>query len=182
MRRAVALSIATFLAAASAALLPSHGAFAGSRLSTTAASFGPIKTGDSMPAFAGYNLDGALVRSTSLTENGGGVVVRFFTSWSAPCKVGMPIIEKEVSKHKDWKTIFVSVGEEEASVMRMIRSMGLQSTVLLDTHGRIAARFGVGGSLPKTFIVGPSGKVGTIFNEEGEDLQSVLEMAINTAE
>ena len=182
MRRALALSLAAVLAAVSASLLPCQGAFAGPRLSKTTASFGPIKTGAPMPVFAGFDLDGSLVRSSSLTENGGGVVVRFFTSWSAPCKVGMPIIEKETSSHKDWKTIFVSVGEEGANVTRMIRSMGLQSTVLLDKHGTIAKRFGVGGSLPKTFIVGPSGKVGTIFTEEGEDFQSLLEEAINTAE
>ena len=181
MRRALALSLAAVLAAVSASLLPCQGAFAGPRLSKTTASFGPIKTGAPMPVFAGFDLDGSLVRSSSLTENGGGVVVRFFTSWSAPCKVGMPIIETEVAKNENWKVVFVNVGEEEAKVKQMLVSMGLKSTVVMDTHGTIGKRFGVGDSLPKTFIVGPSGNVGTIFIEEGDDLQPLLETAITTA-
>jgi len=171
----------TILAALAAALLFSQVAFASGGVSKTAASFGPVKTAALMPTFAGYSLDGEFVRSKALTENGGGVIVSFFATYCGPCKVGMPIIEQEVAKNEKWKVVFVNVGEEEAKVKQMLSSMGLKSTVVMDTHGTIGKRFGVGDSLPKTFIVGPSGKVGTIFVEEGDDLQPLLEKAITTA-
>ena len=171
----------TFVSALAAALLLSPIALADSGGSKTAESFGPVKTAAPMPTFAGYSLDGAFVRSKALTENGGGVIVSFFATWCGPCKVGMPIIEKEVAKNENWKVVFVNVGEEEAKVKQMVSAMGVDSTVVMDTHGTIGKRFGVGDSLPKTFVIGPSGNVGTIFIEEADDLQPLLETAISTA-
>lgn len=170
-----------FFTALAVTLLLTQAALAGDGATKVVSEFGPVKVANPMPTFAGYSLDGEFVRSKALTDNGGGVVVSFFATWCGPCKVGMPIIEKEVAKSENWKAVFVNVGEEEAKVKATLGKLGLDSTVVMDTHGTIGKRFGVGDSLPKTFIVGPSGKVGTIFVEESDDFQPLLEKAIANA-
>ena len=171
----------TFLAAFFATFLSSSFALASDGTSQVASSFGPVKVAAPMPTFAGYSLEGEFVRSQGLVGDGGGVIVSFFATWCAPCKVGMPIIEKEVANAEKWKVVYINVGEEEAPVKQMVKSMGLTGIVVMDTHGTIGKRFGVGESLPKTFVVGPSGKVGTIFVQEGDDLQPLLQRAILNA-
>lgn len=151
--------------------------------SETATTFGPVSTGLALPTFAAYNHDGQFVRSKELIEaaKGGGLIVSFFATWCTACRNGMPVIEKQIAAHTGWQSVFIDFGEEPAKVDPWVAGLHLAGIVLYDENAYIGKRFGVAETLPKTFVVGPSGNVGTIFVVEGEDFGEKLAAAMSAA-
>ena len=147
--------------------------------SETVTEFGPVKVGSPMPTFAGYDNADTFVRSKQYVEAAeSGLIVSFFATWCGPCRQGMPIIEEKVNSTEGWKVVFVDLGEDPAKVAAWLRTINVTSPVVFDQGGMIAKRYGVGNSLPKTFLMKADGTVATIFTTEGADFAEKLAEAM----
>jgi len=163
-------------------LLSTTTAHAGDEASETESvtEFGPVKVGAEVPTFAGYDAKDAFVRSkTLLAEAKSGMIISFFATWCGPCKQGMPVIERNVGEREGWKAVFIDLGEEPQKVKPFLDEINVQGTVVYDKNGMIGKRYGVGNSLPKTFIVAADGTVRTIFVTEGKDFDEKLKAAMD---
>ncbi|MFQ5672446.1 MAG: TlpA disulfide reductase family protein [Nitrospinales bacterium] len=115
--------------------------------------------GDPAPEFTLKSLDG---KSVSLQDyRGKYLLVNFWATWCAPCKVEMPSIEALYRQFKIEKFDVLAISNDmfgEKIVRPFIETHGFTFTVLLDPILRVSKRFGVV-SLPTTFLIDPEGKI-----------------------
>ncbi|HUO25283.1 MAG TPA: TlpA disulfide reductase family protein [Candidatus Aquilonibacter sp.] len=120
----------------------------------------PLLVGKIAPAFSALTLDG---RSVSLADfRGKKVVVSFWASWCAPCRLEMPILAEFYKKNhvgaNDFEILAVSIDEDPKEVMKFASAQKLNFPVLLDSERKIADAYGVDG-IPTLFVVDENGKV-----------------------
>ena len=174
--------------------------------SVTADSFGPVQVNSTFPTFRGWSLDGKSIGLSSYQKNSQDdppdiVIVSYFATWCAPCRKGIPIIEK-VSEEKNITAIYISIDapSDEAKLIKFGKEIQIDSNnpVIWDKFKKIAERHGVIQttemgvqetksentkenylSIPKTFVIRPDGTVDTIFIEEGIDFEEQLQDSIS---
>ena len=174
--------------------------------SITSESFGPVQVNSSFPTFRGWSLDGKSVGLSSFQKISQDnppdiVIVSYFATWCAPCRKGIPIIEK-VSSEKDITAIYISIDapSDEAKLQKFRQEIQIdaRNPIIWDKFKKIAERHGVIQttntesqvtesekgtenylSIPKTFIIRPDGTVETIFIEEGTDFEEELQNSIS---
>ena len=115
--------------------------------------------GKSAPAFTLLSLDGS--GGYSLGEFRGQVVVlNFWASWCADCRVEHPALERAFVRYRDEKVTFLGVSfEDSASAgQSYARQMGVGWPLLADPGSATAIDYGVTG-VPETFVIGPDGRV-----------------------
>ena len=140
---------------------------------------GPVTTGEVFPSFGGHRLNGEYLSLRGLLHKEQVIVVSYFATWCAPCRVGLKNIEELSRRHSNLQAVYISVGDKAPELHRFKEELGLQNPIVLDKFESIAKRHGVvsdgaKASLPKTFVLSPSGEVLAIFTMEGEDFQSRL--------
>ena len=174
--------------------------------SITADSFGPIQVNSTFPTFRGWSLDGKSIGLSSFQKSSQDdppdiVIVSYFATWCAPCRQGIPIIEK-VSGEKDITAIYISIDtpSDEAKLQKFRQEIQINANnpIIWDKFKKIAERHGVIQttktesqetkpekesenylSIPKTFVIRPDGTVETIFIEEGIDFEEELQNSIS---
>ncbi len=100
-------------------------------------------------------------KKISLSDLWGKVVfLNFWTTWCAACRVEMPAMQKLHTRFKDQNFAMVTVNMQESArkVRDFVDQYKLTFTVLLDSHGEVARRFGIR-ALPTTFILDKSGRI-----------------------
>jgi len=124
---------------------------------------GILEVGDRAYDFTLDDLDG---RPVSLSDfRGQPVVVNFWASWCAPCRLEMPVFEKIYEQHQDDGLVILALNQsEQAAVARnyFYDEMGLTFTPLLDEHSDVSAHYGSYSVLPTTFFIDAEGKVAAI--------------------
>lgn len=173
--------------------------------SVTSDSFGPVQVNSSFPTFRGWSLAGTSIGLSSFQKASQDnppdiVIVSYFATWCAPCRKGIPIIEK-VSSEKDITAVYISIDAPGDEVKLQEFSKAIQidakNPIIWDKFKKIAERHGVVQttstnvpesnskeaeenylSIPKTFVVRPDGTVETIFIEEGVDFEEQLQNSI----
>jgi thiol-disulfide isomerase/thioredoxin len=171
----------------------------------TSTSYGPVQVNSSFPTFRGWSLDGNSVGLSSFQKISQDnspdiVIVSYFATWCAPCRKGIPIIEK-VSSDKDITAIYISIDapSDEAKLQKFRQEIHIdnKNPIIWDKFKKIAERHGVIQttnmesqetgfektkdnylSIPKTFVIRPDGTVETIFIEEGIDFEEQLQNSI----
>lgn len=129
-----------------------------------------MKIGDVAPDFARADLNGKQVRL--IDYRGKVVLLNFWATWCAPCREEMPAFSKwqRDLKAKGLQVIGVSMDDDVASVKRWLAKypasypivmgdakfadtfggvLGLPLSYLIDTQGRVVARFQGEGDLEK---------------------------------
>jgi len=88
------------------------------------------------------------------------VFLNFWASWCGPCRIEMPSMEKlhRRLKGRDFAIVAVNLQEQASRVKAFLKQYGLTFTVLLDTNGRVGARFGIR-AIPTTFILDRQGRL-----------------------
>ena len=88
------------------------------------------------------------------------VLLNFWATWCAPCRIEMPALERlhlQLADH-GLRVVGVDVGEETADVERFVKETGITFEIVIDADlstGRVyAAR-----SLPMTYILDPEGTI-----------------------
>ncbi len=121
--------------------------------------FGALQIGDPVPDFTLQDLDGNTTTLSSL--KGQPVIINFWATWCAPCRIEMPELQAAFDEHKENGLVILAVDQEEPP--DIVRSffydeMGLTFTPLLDTDGQIAQIYGAV-NFPTTFFVNPEGDI-----------------------
>lgn len=115
-----------------------------------------VLEGREAPAFTLTDLEG---RTWSLEAlEGRPVVLNFWATWCAPCKVEHPLLLDSARRHPEVQFLGIVYGDEEAPVRRYLASAGSAYPILLDENNRTAIDFGVGG-VPETFFVDRRGVI-----------------------
>ena len=117
--------------------------------------------GDAAPDFALPALDG---RSTRLTDYRGKVVLlNFWATWCAPCRVEMPWLAEFDRRYRDQGLEIVGINLDDPLTSRekiagFAHDRGAAYPILLGTN-EVADAYGGARFLPQTFFIGPDGRV-----------------------
>lgn len=100
-------------------------------------------------------------RSLSLSDYHDKVVVlNFWASWCAPCRVEAPVLEQAWREYRDQGVVFLGVNlwDKEPEARAFMREFGLTYPNVLDDGGKVAIEYGVAG-IPETIVVTPDGRI-----------------------
>lgn len=119
-----------------------------------------VQVGRPAPTFFLPALDGSkFFLSDHVGPNGGKtVVLDFFTTWCAPCKKELPLLDALVKRYPKDSVLLVliDVGEKKDTVQANFNASAYPWPVLLDQFNAIGEKYGVK-SFPALFIIGPDG-------------------------
>jgi cytochrome c biogenesis protein CcmG/thiol:disulfide interchange protein DsbE len=121
---------------------------------------GILEVGEKALNFTLLDLDGNPV---SLSDfEGQPVMVNFWASWCAPCRIEMPELQAAYDAYQDEGLVILALNEDEpVDVARAYfeDEMGLTFTALLDENSAIATAFGFAATLPTTFFIDAEGTI-----------------------
>ncbi len=139
-----------------------------------------LEVGDVPDNFVLPDLDGNNYELNKL--RGRPVLINFWATWCAPCRVEMPELQSAFERHQDDGLVILAIDYGESP--DMIRSffydeMGLTFTPLLDEKGEVSEQFGVF-NLPSTFFISPKGVITAVHRGPLvlEQLEILLEQVI----
>jgi thiol-disulfide isomerase/thioredoxin len=132
-----------------------------------------------MPTFAGYDLQGEMVRWRNFVSVDAApsraILVSVFASWCEPCRDGLVVMEEIASGDPNLELLLINFQETEAEAAQFLRRLNItEATVIVDQYGSVSSRLGVDVNLPRTFLVDGAGRTHTIFTLEGRDFDEVL--------
>ena len=117
----------------------------------------PALQGKVAPAFTLVDVDG---KKVSLADyKGKPVLVNFWATWCAPCKLEMPWFEEFHKKYAD--LVILGVASDDApkpAIVATAKKLGVTYPVLL-VDDKVTEAYGGVNYLPETFYVGRDGKV-----------------------
>lgn len=110
------------------------------------------------PNFTLPQLDGPPVTLSKL--HGQVVVINFWASWCAECKVEQAALNQTWQKFQDSGVVVVGVNFEDTagSARGYVRNAGVTYPVVEDADSRTALTYGLRG-VPETFVVNQAGRV-----------------------
>jgi peroxiredoxin len=114
--------------------------------------------GKPAPAFDLEKPDGGRISLASLKGNV--VILTFWATWCAPCKVEMPTLEEAYNRHggKGVAVVGVNFQQEKPQVKKFADANKITFPIAMDTDGKTADAYNVPG-LPITFFIGMDGKL-----------------------
>lgn len=107
------------------------------------------------------------------------VILDFWASWCAPCRMVMPIIERVAQAHKDQGVALYAVNVKESSrqIQTFLDKTKHSVRVALDRDGRAALRYGAT-HLPRVVLVDRAGLVRAVYRGYSQDLESEFTSAL----
>ena len=119
----------------------------------------PRMRGKAAPQFTLTTLDG---KKVSLKEfKGRPVLVNFWATWCAPCKLEMPWFEQFEHQYGGQGLEILGIAEDDAGkdeIAKAVKKVGVTYPILL-TDGKVAPAYGGVDYLPMSFYVGRDGTV-----------------------
>ncbi len=119
----------------------------------------PALDGKPAPAFSLRDLDG---KKVSLADyKGRPVLVNFWATWCAPCKLEMPWFEEFRKQYAGQGFEILGIAEDDAGkdeIAKAVKKIGVDYPILL-TDGKVAPAYGGVDYLPMSFYVDRGGVV-----------------------
>ncbi|GIK54470.1 MAG: hypothetical protein BroJett015_01330 [Chloroflexota bacterium] len=122
-----------------------------------------LTTGDPAYDFALLDLDGNVVQLADF--HGRPVILNFWATWCAPCRLEMPELQAAYSQYQDDGLVILALNQEESpQLVRkfFVDEMGLTFTPLLDSEGVVAELYGVNRFFPSSFFINGAGEITAI--------------------
>ncbi len=110
------------------------------------------------PDFTLKSLDGSNLK---LSEQAGNVVmINFWASWCAPCRVEMPKLNDLYNKYKDLGFVLlgVNVEQQEQPMRNFLRKRPVDFPILMDKSNEVSQRYHVV-AMPTTVLLDRSGNI-----------------------
>ena len=123
---------------------------------TTTTRAAELKVGDTFPDLRQFELVGELPRELQ----GKIVLVDFWASWCAPCKLSFPVLNDLSARFgaRGLVVVGISVDESKAAMQEFLKQNAPRFTVVHDARQKLVQRVDVA-SMPTSFIMDGSGKV-----------------------
>ena len=88
------------------------------------------------------------------------VLLNFWATWCAPCRIEMPALERLHQELADrgLRIVGVDIGEETGDVRRFVEETGITFEIVID-HDLSTGRVYAARSLPMTYILDPEGTI-----------------------
>ncbi|HUP91259.1 MAG TPA: TlpA disulfide reductase family protein [Solimonas sp.] len=125
-----------------------------------------VNTGDAAPEVAGPGLlDGKPVKLSAL--RGKVVLLDFWASWCAPCKVSLPELDAlrrelhAMGYAGRFEVLAVNVDTQPADGRRFLETRPVAYPVLSDPAGAAAAAFALP-AMPSSYLIGADGRVAAV--------------------
>ncbi len=168
---------------------PLSPAWAAPPASETIDAVGPTRVGAPLPSFAGWDLNGQMLRWKQVIAPPSGEapkasVVSFFATTCGPCKEGLPALNRVVNEapRGTYAVVLVALGEDRRRVTPWLQALGVSQPTVEEPPQTIAARrLGSDREIPKTFVIDGNGIVRTIYTIEGQDFEASLRQALEAA-
>ena len=116
-------------------------------------------TGRAAPDFELPALDGRRIRLSDFRDRV--VLVNFWATWCAPCRVEMPWLREFDARYSSQGLTILGVSVDDGGrerVERFVRQLRVEYPILL-SDGKVDLRYGGVRFLPQTFFVGRDGKI-----------------------
>ena len=99
-------------------------------------------------------------RQVSLSQlRGRPLVINFFASWCAPCRVELPLLEQQAAIHPELTFVLIDVSDRQSAAADLLSRLHVRTPVVLsDPDGATSAAYGVPG-LPTTVFVRADGSI-----------------------
>jgi thiol-disulfide isomerase/thioredoxin len=147
-------------AAQAAGASASASASAGDGTGTEGHAVSPWPTGHKAPPLRALDMQGQTW--TLEAWRGRVVLMNFWASWCAPCRVEMPTLQALAGFYGSAvRVLAINVGEGPRAIARFLQSSALDTgalTVLLDTDKEAARAWGAASVLPTTVLIDASGR------------------------
>ena len=124
-----------------------------------------------------FTLRGTDGRNVRLAEQRGQVVmVNFWASWCAPCRVEMPHLVRLQEKYRDagFRLLAVNVDDDPRNAGAALAKIGVQLPVLLDTDKTVVRQYQVA-TMPSTVLIDRDGRVREVFRGYREGAEQAYE-------
>lgn len=136
----------------------------------------PLTVGDTAYNFALQDLEGNTVALNDF--RGRPVIINFWATWCAPCRIEMPELERAFQAHEDQGLAILALNQaEQPDTVRTFfhDQLGLTFTPLLDEESAVADAYGAI-NLPTTFFVNAAGEITAVHRGvlAGEQLEGYL--------
>ena len=105
------------------------------------------------------------------------VLVDFWASWCAPCKVSMPHLAKLSKKYKNFAVIAVNIDDEKENAIKFLDDLGLKINAVHDASKEVVSAYDVP-EMPTAYLIDQYGKVQYIHSGYSEEKLKKLEFAI----
>lgn len=112
--------------------------------------------GNLAPEFKLPSFDGPSFSLSGL--RGKPVMLNFWATWCDACRFEMPLLQQVQEKWSERGLVLlaIDIGEKPEQVRNFMQSQRLSLTVLLDSQGEVANRYGIR-YLPTTFFINGDG-------------------------
>jgi peroxiredoxin len=122
----------------------------------------PLTAGHTAPPFVLKQADG---KTVSLASHKGQVVLlNFWATWCAPCRVEMPWFEEFSRTYANRGLVVLGVSLDDGgwkTVQPAISKLKVSYPIVLG-DGKITKSYGMGDLLPATFLIDRTGKIRTV--------------------
>ncbi len=136
----------------------------------------------SAPAFTGVLLDGVEFDSSSLS--GEIVVINFWGSWCAPCRLETPEFQRVYEEVSDQGVSFlgINVKDDRQLAQAFLDDKGITFPSLFDPRGEVALAFRdfPANAIPSTIVIDQDGRVAAVYVSvvDGAELRRVLDLLV----
>jgi len=86
------------------------------------------------------------------------VILNFWATWCGPCYEEHPTLVANARNLPNVQFVGVVFNDDEDKIMRFLAQRGTAYPTLLDTNGKTAIAYGVGG-VPETYFINPAGTI-----------------------
>lgn len=115
-----------------------------------------LNEGDRLPDLATFGLEGELPAPLA----GRVVLLDFWASWCAPCRLSFPWMDELLARHaaSGLAVLAVNLDRQRPAAEQFLRQVPTRARVVFDPAGESPRRFGVR-TMPSSFVIGRDGRI-----------------------